>query len=150
LSEKKIEVAFSKVSPKAKMPVYQTEGAAAADLCAHLDAEVSIPAGGVKVIDTGIRIALPSDRCAFVLSRSGLAAKSHVFVLNSPGLIDADYRGEIKVILCNASGVPFRVQDGDRIAQLMIAPASQMLLTEVETLDETERGEGGLGSTGTK
>jgi dUTP pyrophosphatase len=141
-------VSFTQVSDRARVPQYQTAGAAGADLHAHLDQEISIPAGGVKIVGTGIRIALPSDFEAQVRSRSGLAAKNHVFVLNSPGTIDADYRGEIMVILCNASQVPFRIQHGDRIAQLVVAPVVQARFEYNPNLEETERGSGGLGSTG--
>lgn len=131
------------------IPHYATEKSAGMDLTAAVDASVTIKAGGgVELIPTGIAIALPSGTEAQVRPRSGLAAKNGVTVLNSPGTIDADYRGEIKVILINHSQTDFVVERGMRIAQMVIAKYEHVSLNEVESLDETTRGSGGFGSTG--
>lgn len=134
------------------LPAYQSEGAAGIDLlCATpADALIVLEPGASAGIPTGIAIALPSKFEAQVRPRSGLAAKHQVTVLNSPGTIDADYRGEIKVLLINHGKIPFEITRGMRIAQMVIAPVVQANLIEVEALDETERGAGGFGSTGTK
>jgi dUTP pyrophosphatase len=131
-------------------PAQQTKGAAGADLLAALpSSEPLILAPGARAaIPTGIAVALPESYEAQVRPRSGLALHYGVTVLNAPGTIDADYRGEIKVILVNHGSEPFTVNRGDRIAQLVVAPVTAITLTEVEALDETERGHGGHGSTG--
>lgn len=133
----------------AGIPVYGSELAAGADLHAYLpDGSVVLKPMERALIPTGIRMALPAGFEAQVRPRSGLAAKSGITVLNTPGTVDADYRGEVKVILINLSNENFTVKNGDRIAQLVIAPCTHAQFTEVKTLDETERGEGGFGSTG--
>lgn len=134
------------------LPAYQSAGAAGVDLLCAAPAEalMVLEPGASTGIPTGIAIALPSGFEAQVRPRSGLAAKHQVTVLNSPGTIDADYRGEIKVLLINHGRVPFEITRGMRIAQMVIAPVIQANLVEVDTLDETERGAGGFGSTGTK
>ena len=133
------------------LPVYESAGAAGMDLRAAVarDASITLAPGAREAIPTGLAIALPLGYEAQVRSRSGLALKSGVATLNSPGTVDADYRGEIKVILINHGAEPFTVRRGDRIAQLIIAPVSQVRWLEVETLEETVRGDGGFGSTGT-
>lgn len=130
------------------LPRYETEQAAGLDLLAAIEAEVILPPGGFQLIATGIRIALPPGHEAQVRPRSGLAAKHGVTVLNSPGTIDADYRGEIKVILINHGAAPFAVTRGLRIAQLVIAPVARAEWREGAGLSETVRGAGGFGSTG--
>ncbi|HUD50184.1 dUTP diphosphatase [Parvibaculum sp.] len=132
------------------LPRYETEGAAGMDLLAAVpDAEpLTLAPGARALVPTGLAIALPQGFEAQVRPRSGLAAKNGVTVLNSPGTIDCDYRGEVKVILINLGAEPFVVTRGTRIAQMVIAPVTQGLLAEVETLDETVRGAGGFGSTG--
>jgi dUTP pyrophosphatase len=132
------------------LPAYQTDQAAGLDLLAAVpaDAPVILPAGGYAMIPTGLTMALPAGFEAQVRPRSGLAAKHGVTVLNAPGTIDADYRGEISVILINHGSQQFTVQRGERIAQLVIAPVTQGSFTVVATLDETARGSGGFGSTG--
>ncbi|AUG54719.1 dUTP diphosphatase [Thalassospira marina] len=130
------------------LPAYATAQAAAVDLVAAIGAEVVIAPGKRAMIETGIAIALPAGFEAQVRPRSGLAAKNGVTVLNSPGTIDADYRGEIKVILVNLGDEPFRIERGMRIAQMVIAPVTQVGWNVVAELDATQRGEGGFGSTG--
>jgi dUTP pyrophosphatase len=120
------------------------------DLCAAIDAPITLQPGQHGMVPTGLSIALPAGFEAQVRPRSGLAAKNGVTVLNSPGTIDADYRGEIKAILINLSQTPFVIERGMRIAQMVVARHSTVTWAEVETLDETTRGAGGFGSTGTK
>jgi dUTP pyrophosphatase len=133
---------------KHALPAYETEHSAGMDLRANLDEPITLSPLQRALIPTGLFIALPAGFEAQVRPRSGLAAKQGVTVLNSPGTIDADYRGEIKVILVNLSNDMVHVQDGDRVAQLVIARYEKATWTEVETLDETARGTGGFGSTG--
>ncbi len=132
------------------MPRQQTAGAAGVDLAAALGADevVEIAPGRMAMIPTGLSIALPEGFEAQIRPRSGLAAKFGVTVLNSPGTVDADYRGEIQVMLINHGAAPFAVRRGERIAQMVVAPVSMVAFRQVEKLDETQRGEGGHGSTG--
>jgi dUTP pyrophosphatase len=131
------------------LPVAKTAGSAGLDLAAAVDDAVLIPAGGRALIPTGFAIALPEGYEGQVRPRSGLAVQHGVTVLNAPGTIDADYRGEMKVPLINLGDAPFTVTRGMRIAQLVIAPVVAVRLVEVVELDTTERGAGGFGSTGT-
>ena len=133
-----------------ELPRQQTVGAAGVDLLAALGlAEVvTMPPGGRAILPCGFAMALPSGYEAQVRPRSGLAAKHGVTVLNAPGTIDADYRGEVKVILINHGHEAFEIRRGDRIAQMVVAPVSVVSFAERETLDDTERGAGGFGSTG--
>ena len=128
------------------LPEYATPASAGVDLRAS-DGCV-IPPGGRALVPTGLRIALPEDYEAQIRPRSGLALRHGVTLPNSPGTIDADYRGEIGVILMNLGQEPFVVEPGDRIAQMVVAPVTRVAWSEVEELDATERGEGGFGSTG--
>ena len=132
------------------LPAYQTAEAAGLDLTAAVpDSEpMTLAPGQYALVPTGLAIALPPGHEAQVRPRSGLAAKHGVTVLNSPGTIDADYRGEIKVILINHGAAPFTIRRGDRIAQMEVAPVSSIQFELRETLDATQRGEGGFGSTG--
>lgn len=130
------------------LPGYATPLSAGMDLRANLDAPVTLRPLERRLIPTGLRFALPAGYEAQVRPRSGLALKHGVTVLNSPGTIDADYRGEVCVILANFGAEPFVVNDGERIAQLVVARHEQPLLVEVDELDVTERGEGGFGHTG--
>ncbi len=130
------------------LPFYATTHAAGADLRAAVDADVIIEPGEHALIKTGFAMALPDNYEAQIRPRSGLALKHGITVLNTPGTIDADYRGEIGVILINHSKESFIVQRGDRIAQMIIAPFVQADFQAVETLSETERGAGGFGSSG--
>ncbi len=132
------------------LPAYATEQSAGMDLLAAVDAPMTIAPGARAMVPTGICIALPAGFEAQVRPRSGLAAKNGVTVLNSPGTIDADYRGEIKAILINHGDQPFVIERGMRVAQMVIARYEQVQWNAVETLDETARGAGGFGSTGTK
>ena len=131
-----------------ELPKYKTEGSAGMDLTACIDENIILKQLKIKLIKTGIAIALPNNYEAQVRPRSGLALKNGISVLNTPGTIDADYRGEIGVILINLSNEDFVVERGMRIAQLVISPIVQAELVEVEELDETLRGQGGFGSTG--
>lgn len=130
------------------LPRYETTMSAGMDLRANLDEPITLQPLERRLIPTGLRIALPVGYEAQVRPRSGLALKHGVTVLNTPGTIDADYRGEIGIILVNLSQTPFVINDGERIAQMVIARHEQPDLIAVEVLDETERGEGGFGHTG--
>ncbi len=131
------------------LPHYETALSAGMDLRANLDAPVTLPPLGRALIPTGLFIALPGGYEAQVRPRSGLAYKQGITVLNAPGTIDADYRGEIGVLLVNLSDQPVTLNDGDRVAQLVIAEYTRAEWSEVNELNETQRGAGGFGSTGT-
>ncbi len=131
------------------LPKYATEHSAGMDLEAAIDQPLTLKPGERALVPTGLAIALPEGYEAQVRPRSGLAAKNGVTVLNSPGTIDADYRGEIKVILANLGTEPFTIERGMRVAQMVIAQYSRVNWSVVDQLDETARGEGGFGSTGT-
>jgi dUTP pyrophosphatase len=133
------------------LPAYQSALAAGLDLVAAVPAQapVTIPPGGRAMIPTGIALALPRGHEGQIRPRSGLAARHGVTVLNTPGTIDADYRGEVQVILINHGAEPFIVERGMRIAQLVVARVERATLVEVDSLDATERASGGIGSTGT-
>lgn len=145
-----ISVAITRLPHGADLPLpaYATEQAAGLDLVAALAAPVTLPPLGRALVPTGISIALPAGYEAQVRPRSGLALKQGVTVLNAPGTIDADYRGEIGVILVNLSETPVTLQRGDRIAQLLLARVERLAWNEVATLPTTARGAGGFGSTG--
>ncbi len=130
------------------LPAYQTEGASGMDLRADIEAELSIPPMGRALVPTGIALALPPGIEGQVRPRSGLAIRHGVTCLNTPGTIDADYRGEIRVILVNLGDAPFPVRRGDRIAQIVFAPVVKAALEVVDDLEATRRGEGGFGHTG--
>ncbi len=132
------------------LPQYATPQSAGMDLRANIDAPIVLGPMERRLIPTGLHIALPPGYEAQVRPRSGLALKHGITVLNAPGTVDADYRGEIGVVLINLSAEPFTVNDGERIAQLVIARHETADFIEVEALDETERGEGGYGHTGVK
>ena len=131
------------------LPTYATEQSAGMDLCAALTESIELEPGQRALVPTGLSIALPKGFEAQIRPRSGLAAKNGVTVLNTPGTIDADYRGEIKVILANLGSEPFTVERGLRIAQMVVARHAFVAWDIVDSLDETERGAGGFGSTGT-
>jgi len=135
----------------AVIPRYKTSGAAGMDLAASLDAPIRIAPGGTARVPTGLQIALPPGHEGQVRPRSGLAARHGVTVLNAPGTIDEDYRGEVQVLLVNHGTESFAIQSGDRIAQLIVAPVIQVnvdVVDEETALGGTERGQGGFGSTG--
>jgi len=137
-----------KKDPLVRLPQYETSGAAGMDIRAFIDRDITIaPMGRVK-IPTGLFMAIPSGYEAQVRPRSGLAARSGVTIVNAPGTIDSDYRGEVEVLIINFGNEPFTVKNGDRIAQMVISPVIQLRVFETETLSETERGTGGFGSTG--
>lgn len=131
-----------------KLPAYETIASAGMDLHAHISAPIILKPLERTIVKTGLFIELPVGFEAQVRPRSGLAAKHGLTVLNSPGTVDADYRGEIGVILVNLSSVDFKIEDGERIAQLVIAKHERAVWVEVQELNETSRGEGGFGSTG--
>lgn len=130
------------------LPAYQTEHAAGMDLHANLEQEVNLQPLERALVPTGLFIELPIGYEAQVRPRSGMAYKHGITVLNSPGTIDADYRGEVKVLLVNLSNQPFTIRHGDRIAQMVVAPHAQVQWEETDQLGETKRGAGGYGSTG--
>ena len=143
----KVDVKF--IAEKgAIIPEYKTSGAAGADVCAFLNEPVTIAAGCSAMISTGLYFEIPEGYEIQVRPRSGLAAKNGVTVLNTPGTIDSDYRGELRVILINLGAQDFTVHNGDRIAQIIIAPVTQAVFLPAENLSRTERGTGGFGSTG--
>jgi len=130
------------------LPAYMSEQAAGMDLCAAVEAAVTLGPGERALVPTGIRVAVPDGYEAQVRPRSGLAAERGVTVLNAPGTVDADYRGEVCVVLINHGGDPFTVHRGDRIAQLVISPVARVRVRRVEKVDDTQRGGGGFGHTG--
>jgi len=132
------------------IPEYKTAGAAGADICAFVSEPVTIPAGKYAMVPTGLFFEIPMGYEVQIRPRSGLAAKNGVTVLNTPGTIDSDYRGEIKIILINLGDKDFVINNGDRVAQMVIAPVTQGTFEIVKELSETERGAGGFGSTGVK
>ena len=147
--ELKMKALSPKIGAEIPVPSFATVGSAAMDLRACIDADMTIAAGQRAIIPTGIAIALPgADYVALICARSGLASKFGITMANGVGVIDSDYRGELKVALYNSSDTDYTIHDGDRIAQLMVLPVVQPALQLVEELDETERGEGGFGSTG--
>ena len=139
-------VSFKRLVPEAVLPAYARPGDAGMDLCSV--ESLVIPAGGRSLVRTGLKMALPAGYEAQVRPRSGLALKRGVTVLNTPGTIDEGYRGEIGVVLANFGDEDFRVETGDRIAQMVIAPVTRAEISETDELDATDRGEGGFGSTG--
>lgn len=142
-------VRFLRLDSRAKAPTYATPGAAAADLCAVLDAPLTLQPGQRAMIPTGLAIELPDANCvALLYARSGLAIKHGLTLPNCVGVIDSDYRGEVKVGLINQSAEPYTIQPGERIAQLCIAPVWQAAFVESAQLSGTARGAGGFGSTG--
>lgn len=144
-----MQVKYKLLDPRAKAPAYATPGAAAADLCAVLDAPLTLEPGQRAMVPTGLAIELPGPDCvALVYARSGLAIKQGVTLSNCVGVIDSDYRGEIKVGLVNLGAAPVTLAPGERVAQLCIAPVWQAAFAPTEELSDTDRGAGGFGSTG--
>ena len=144
-----MQVKYKLLDPRAKAPAYATPGAAAADLCAVLDAPLTLEPGQRAMVPTGLAIELPGPDCvALVYARSGLAIKQGVTLSNCVGVIDSDYRGEIKVGLVNLGAAPVTLAPGERVAQLCIAPVWQVAFAPAEELSDTDRGTGGFGSTG--
>ncbi len=142
-------VQFKQLHPNAVVPTYQTQDAAGMDLHACIDMPQTIAPAGIAMVPTGLAMALPAGFEAQVRPRSGLASRHGLTLINSPGTIDADYRGEITVPVVNHGHDPFTIEPGMRIAQIVIAPVARATCSVVEDLDETARGDGGFGSTGT-
>lgn len=144
-----LTVKFTLLDPRAKAPAYATPGAAAADLCALLDQPLTVQPMQRVLVPTGLAIELPGPDCvALVYARSGLSLKHGLCMANGVGVIDSDYRGELRVPTVNLSDVPYTIQPGERIAQLCIAPVYQAAFVQAESLSDTDRGAGGFGSTG--
>ena len=141
-------VSIKLLDPRAKLPTYGTDHAAGADLYALTHGPVEIAPGGTALIRTGVAVAIPQGYMGLIFARSGLAAKQGLAPANKVGVIDADYRGELIVFLHNHSGQPRTIEDGERIAQMVITPCFTAQFQTVDELDETQRGSGGFGSTG--
>ena len=144
------EILIKRLSREVPLPKYETDGSSGLDLAAYIEKNIEIKPGKSQIIPTGLAVAIPKDFEIQIRPRSGLAAKNQVSVLNAPGTIDADYRGELKVILINLSNKSFIVEKGLRIAQMVLCPVVKANLKEVESLEDTKRGSGGFGSTGVK
>ena len=143
-----VKILIKKLNSKVKLPKYKTDGSSGMDLMAFLSKPISIMPQKSELIPTGLTIAIPNNTEVQIRPRSGLAAKNNISVLNTPGTIDSDYRGELKVILYNHGSEEFIVNNDDRIAQMILVPIIKATFEEVENLPETIRGEGGFGSTG--
>ena len=144
------EILIKRLSNNVSLPKYETEGSSGMDLAANINESIEIKPGATVIVPTGISVSIPKNFEIQIRPRSGLAAKKSISVLNTPGTIDADYRGELKVILINLGTKSFFVENGARIAQMVICPVVKANLKEVKILEDTERGSGGFGSTGTK
>ena len=142
-----VKLLIKKLQKNIILPEYKTDGSSGMDLMANVEQTVKILPGEKKIISTGIMVAIPEQYEIQIRPRSGLAAKNGISVLNTPGTIDSDYRGEIKVILINLGKYTFEINKNDRIAQMIVCPIIKVELKEVESLPETVRGEGGFGST---
>ena len=143
-----VKVLIKKLDSKVQLPKYKTDGSSGMDLMAFLESPVNLKPQESELIPTGISIAIPEDTEVQIRPRSGLAAKSNISVLNTPGTIDSDYRGEIKIILFNHGKENFVINNNDRIAQMILMPILKAEFEEVENLPKTLRGSGGFGSTG--
>ena len=143
-----VKVLVKKLNSKVKLPSYKTEGSSGMDLIAFVDKPIEIKPNNSALIPTGLSIAIPEDCEVQIRPRSGLAAKSNITVLNTPGTIDSDYRGELKVILFNHGNKNFVVKNNERIAQMVLTPIFKIDFEEVDNLPDTVRGSGGFGSTG--
>ena len=144
------EILIKRLSKEVPLPKYETDGSSGLDIAAYIDKNIEIKPGKSEIIPTGLALAIPKNFEIQIRPRSGLAAKNQISVLNTPGTIDADYRGELKVILINLGQKNFIVEKGLRNDQLVLCPIVKAKLKEVETLDDTKRGSGGFGSTGIK
>ena len=145
-----VKILIKKTSKEVITPKYKTDGSSGVDLSAFLDKEVVIKPNSSELIPTGLQVAIPEELEIQIRPRSGLAAKESIGVLNSPGTIDSDYRGELKIILFNHGNEDFIINNGDRIAQMVLVPILKMEFEEVDSLPDTIRGQGGFGSTGKK
>ena len=143
-----VKILVKKFDKNIKLPTYETSGSSGMDLVAYIKNKIIIDPGKTAIISTGISVAIPKNYEIQIRPRSGLAAKKGISVLNTPGTVDSDYRGEIKIILINLSKESFVVKSGDRVAQMILCPVSKAKLKEVKKLPKTVRGRGGFGSTG--
>ena len=142
------KILIKKLSKTAIIPKYETQGASGVDISANINEDLTLVTNESILVPTGIAVSIPQGFEIQIRPRSGLAAKKGISVLNTPGTIDADYRGEIKVILINHGNEPFIIRNGDRIAQMVVCPIVQAKFEQVDELSDTERGSGGFGSTG--
>ena len=143
-----VKVLIKKLNPDAELPVYKTDGASGVDLMALIEGPIKILPNSSYLVSTGLSIAFSEEYEVQIRPRSGLAAKNNITVLNTPGTIDSDYRGEIKIILFNHGKKDFIINNKDRVAQMILTPVIKMEFEEVDSLPDTLRGEGGFGSTG--
>ena len=143
-----VKILVKKFDKNIKLPAYKTSGSSGMDLLAYIKKKIIINPGKTAMVSTGIAVAIPKNYEIQIRPRSGLAAKNSISVLNTPGTIDSDYRGEIKIILINLGKKSFVVKSGDRIAHMILCPVAKIKLKEVKNLPKTLRGKGGFGSTG--
>jgi len=143
-----VRILVKKFDKNIKLPTYKTSGSSGMDLMAYIKNKITINSGKIALVPTGIAVAIPENYEIQIRPRSGLAAKKGITVLNAPGTIDSDYRGEIKIILINLSKKSFVVKSGDRVAQMILCPVAKGKLREVKNLPKTVRDKGGFGSTG--
>ena len=143
-----IKVLVKKLEPSVKLPSYKTSGASGMDLMAYMDKSIELKPGESCLVPTGLSVAFPEEYEIQIRPRSGLAAKNNISVLNTPGTIDSDYRGELKIILFNHGSENFIINNNDRVAQMVLTPIIKMELEEADELPKSIRGEGGFGSTG--
>ena len=145
-----VKILIKKTNKEVTTPKYKTDGSSGVDLSAFLEKKIVIKPNSSELIPTGLQVAIPEELEIQIRPRSGLAAKESIGVLNSPGTIDSDYRGELKIILFNHGNKDFVINNGDRIAQMILVPILKMEFEEVDSLPDTIRGHGGFGSTGRK
>ena len=143
-----VKVLIKKLNPSVQLPSYKTNGASGMDLMAFIEKQINLKPGKSCLVPTGLSVAFPEEYEIQIRPRSGLAAKNNISVLNTPGTIDSDYRGELKIILFNHGRENFIINNNDRVAQMVLTPIIRMELEETNELPETIRGEGGFGSTG--
>ena len=143
-----VKVLIKKLDPAAQIPSYKTEGASGMDLMAFINKPIELKPKSSCLVPTGLSVAFSNDYEIQIRPRSGLAAKKNISVLNTPGTIDSDYRGEIKIILFNHGDKEFIINNKDRVAQMILTPVHKMILEEVDSLPDSVRGKGGFGSTG--
>ena len=143
-----VRVLIKRLSPSVQLPSYKTNGASGMDLMAFIKQPIELEPGKSCLVPTGLSVAFPEEYEIQIRPRSGLAAKNNITVLNTPGTIDSDYRGELKIILFNHGNENFQINNSDRIAQMILTPIIKMELQETDELPDTVRGEGGFGSTG--
>ena len=143
-----VKVLIKKLNPSVQLPSYKTSGASGMDLMAYIEKPINLKPGKACLVPTGLSVAFPEEYEIQIRPRSGLAAKNNISILNTPGTIDSDYRGEIKIILFNHSNENFIIKNNDRVAQMVLTPIIKMELEETNELPESIRGKGGFGSTG--